>query len=475
MSIAKYMNNPFIIVIFGATGDLTRAKLLPSLFNLFKKGMLPKDFYIYGFARRDLKNEEFHALFPKLMVEDHWSDFVKHLFYQQGNFSELQGYQELIEKLSLIEKKDGIETPKIFYLATPPVHYEEILSKLEETKLSNRTSSRIAIEKPFGNDLATAKHLDGRLSDIFEEQQIFRVDHYLGKENVQNMLAFRFANGIFEPVWNNKFIDHIQVTMSEKNGIGTRGKFFDGVGNLRDVAQNHLLQLVAAVTMEQPKSFTKEDVRDARAKAISAIVPISSESIGASVVRAQYDTYRKEKDVKSDSDTETFVALKFEMDTPRMKGVPIYLRAGKKMNRDVVEISIVFIQTCHVLFKEYGCPEIGNVITIRIQPDEGIKMRFIAKTPGSKLSLAPVEMSFDYEHGFGKKGLDAYEKVLEDILHGDQMLFNRSDELQSSWEFITNILHEWSPSNAPLYSYEDNSIGPKAADDLIENDGRHWL
>lgn len=467
------MNNPFIMVIFGATGDLTRAKLLPSLFTLFKKKLLPKDFYIYGFARREFLDKDFHELFPTLNKDTAWDEFSSHLFYQQGVFTESKGYQELIKKLSAIEKVDGADVAKIFYLATPPIHYEEILQKLAETKLSDKNSARIAIEKPFGKNLTTAALLDKRLAEIFEERQIFRVDHYLGKENVQNMLAFRFANGIFEPVWNNKFIDHIQVTMNEKNGIGTRGKFFDGVGNLRDVAQNHLLQLVAAVTMEQPKSFTKEDVRDARAAAISSIRPITSEELSKSVVRAQYASYRQEKDVKEQSITETFVAMKFQMETARMKGVPIYVRAGKKMEKDIAEISIVFIQTCHILFKEYGCPEIGNVITIRIQPDEGIKMRFIAKTPGSKLSLQPVEMSFDYEHGFGSKNHNAYEKILQDILSGDQMLFNRTDELLSSWGFITGILDGW--NSTPLHKYEDNTSGPKEADELIERDGRKWL
>lgn len=469
------MSNPFVMVIFGATGDLTRAKLLPSLFTLFKKGLLARDFYIFGFARREFSNENFYELFPLLTNDPSWGCFIKHLFYQQGVFSESKGYQELISRLSAIEKIDGVDVAKIFYLATPPIHYEEILQKLEETKLSDRNSARIAIEKPFGKDLATARHLDKELSEIFEERQIFRIDHYLGKENVQNMLAFRFANGIFEPVWNSTYIDHIQVTISEKSGIGTRGKFYDGVGNLRDVAQNHLLQLIAAVTMEQPKSFMKEDVRDARAKAIQSVESIELEKISRNVVRGQYESYHREKNVDQTSMTETFVAMKFFMNSERMRGIPIYARAGKKMEKDIVEISIVFTQTCHILFKEYGCPEIGNVITIRIQPDEGISMRFIAKKPGDKLALQPVEMKFTYQEGFGSKGLDAYEKILLDIMSGDQMLFNRTDELMSSWEFITNILEGWQQKNPELYVYEDGSWGPQAAVDLIENDGRRWL
>lgn len=475
------MTSPFVMVIFGATGDLTRAKLMPSLFGLFKQGLLPKDFYIFGFSRREINDTDFHALFPHLATDSLWGDFSKHVMYQEGIFEDPKGYLALIKKLEAIDSEMGACITRLFYLATPPDNYEPILKNLQSTKLAEGCGqgsnkwTRIIIEKPFGKDLETAQHLDKELSEIFEERQIFRVDHYLGKENVQNMLAFRFANGIFEPVWNNKYIDHIQVTISEKNGIGTRGKFYDGVGNLRDVAQNHLLQLVAAVTMEQPKSFMKEDVRDARAKAIKEIELIEPEDVVKNVVRGQYVSYKDEKSVAPNSSTETFVAMKFFINSERMKGVPIYARAGKKMEKDVVEISIVFTQTCHILFKEYGCPEIGNVITIRIQPDEGIKMRFIAKKPGSKLSLEPVEMKFSYEEGFGSRGLDAYEKVLVDIFAGDQMLFNRTDELMSSWGFITHILKGWEKSEPDVVLYEDGSWGPKQATELIEKDGRHWL
>lgn len=471
----------FVLVIFGATGDLTNVKLMPALFSLFKEGALPENFYIFGFSRREISNKEFHDLFPGLTFDPQWTRFSEHLKYQQGEFENEKGYRELISKLATIDENMGACITRLFYLATPPDNYEVILDNLKATKLAEGCGqgsnkwTRIILEKPFGRDLETAAHLDQKLATIFEERQIFRVDHYLGKENVQNMLAFRFANGIFEPVWNNKYIDHIQVTISEKNGIGTRGKFYDGVGNLRDVAQNHLLQLVAAVTMEQPKSFMKEDVRDARAHAIQAIECIEPDSVSKDVVRGQYKSYLTENNVSPSSQTETFVAMKFFMNSERMKGIPIYARAGKKMGKDVVEISIVFIQTCHILFKEYGCPEIGNVITIRIQPNEGISMRFITKKPGTKLALEPVEMKFVYQDHFGKKGIDAYEKVLLDIMSGEQMLFNRTDELMSSWEFITNILAGWKKTNPPLHTYEDGSSGPKEAQELIEKDGRHWL
>lgn len=488
------MNSPFVMIIFGATGDLAKTKLLPALFSLYKKGELGQEFYIVGFARRPFSDEEFRELILKQFdysnlptgKADNRTEvlkFVENIYYQQGDFNHEQGYQDLIKKLNGFDKHTGACITRLFYLATPPQNYEIILNFLDKTKLSEGCGqgsskwTRLIIEKPFGKDLETARSLDKKLSEIFEEKQIFRVDHYLGKETVQNMIAFRFANGIFEPVWNKNHIDHVQITWGEKKGIGGRGTFFDGVGLLRDVAQNHLMQLVAAVSMEQPSHFSKEGVRDARANAIKAIRCIRPEDVATHVVSGQYEGYKEESYVAKDSRTETFVALKMHVDTPRFSGVPFYLRAGKKLPKDTVEISLVFIQTCHLLFKEYGCPEIGNVLTIRIQPDEGIGMRVIAKKPGSKLSLGTVDMKFSYKEEFGGKGADAYEKVLQDILAGDQMLFNRSDELESSWEFITEILEGWSgkAGSSLIPTYQPGTWGPRKAFDLIEQDGRKWL
>lgn len=463
------------MVIFGATGDLTQNKLIPALFSLFKQKVLPKDFFIIGFSRREISDEDFRNFFQEHSKDKKWDEFASHLTYQNGDFSEENGYLSLIEKLNAIDKKIGACVARFFYLATPPQNYETILGFLNSTKLSEGCGqgsnkwTRIIIEKPFGKDLETAQMLDKKLSQIFEERQIFRVDHYLGKETVQNIIAFRFANGIFEPVWNKNFIDHVQITFAEKDGIKNRGKFFDGVGTLRDVGQNHLMQLLSAVAKEQPRSFTKEDLRDARAKLISSL------RVDGRTVRGQYKSYRSEKDVAPDSDTETFLATKLFVDTPRFEGVPFYIRAGKKMPKNLVEISVVFIQTCHILFKEYGCPEIGNVITFRIQPDEGISLRFIAKQPGGKLALNPVDMHFTYKESFGTKGLEAYEKVLLDIFSGDQMLFNRSDELESSWKLITGILDKWKKDGEKVQVYSEGSWGPKEADELIEKDGRKWI
>ncbi len=475
---------PFVIVIFGATGDLAQHKLLPALFSLYKQGALGEDFFIVGFARRPFTDATYRQMLGDELGHRNkaWEEFSSNIYYQQGMFDEEAGYQELITKLKIFDDKIGACITRLFYLATPPNNYENILHFMKSTKLSEGCGqgsekwTRLAIEKPFGKDLETARNLDKKLADLFEEKQIFRVDHYLGKETVQNMIVFRFANSIFEPMWNKEHIDHVQITLSEKKGIGRHGKFFDGVGNLRDVGQNHLLQLLATVAMEQPRSFERESVRDVRVAAIKAIKPLSPHEISESIVRGQYEGYTSEKDVDPHSDTETYVAMKLHVDTPRFEGVPFYLRAGKGMTEDVVDIKVVFKQTCHILFKEAGCPEIGNVLTIRIQPDEGISLRVVAKKPATRLALGTVTMNFAYEQAFGGHGMDAYEKVVLDILAGDQMLFNRSDELESSWHLISTILQSWEKdSQANVLSYKPGTWGPEEADALLAKDGRKWL
>src|SRR6266568_6383526 len=478
------MNSPFVIVIFGATGDLAQHKLLPALYSLYKNKSIGEKFYIVGFARRELSDEAYREMIGEELKVDNeaeWKEFAENLYYQQGLFDEETGYKAMIEKLNGFDNEIGACITRLFYLATPPDNYETILSYLESTKLSEGCGqgsekwTRLAIEKPFGRDLDTARHLDNLLAKIFDERQIYRVDHYLGKETMQNMIAFRFANSIFEPVWNKEHIDHVQITWAEKEGVRTRGKFFDGIGILRDVGQNHLLQMLATVAMEQPDGFFKESVRDARANAIKAIHCPSPKEVKDVVFRGQYAGYRQEKNVSPDSQTETFIAAKLFVDTPRFRDVPFYVRAGKKMEKEVMEIKVVFKQTCHILFKEYGCPEVGNVLTIRIQPNEGITLRVIAKKPGNTLSLDTVDMHFSYHQSFGSHGADAYEKILLDILHGDQMLFNRSDELDSSWHLISNILKGWEQERGEIPVYDVGTWGPQSAKSLIERDGRKWL
>ena len=475
------MNSPFALVIFGATGDLAYNKLLPALFTLFKQKQLPEDFFIFGFARRDLALSQFAGLFDQFTQDKEWKNFTKHLYYQRGLFDEKKGYEALVKKLEDLDTAMGACITRIFYLATPPQNYDVILDNLYSAKLSegcgqgSKQWTRIAIEKPFGKDLKTAKALDKKLSDIFEERQIFRVDHYLGKETVQNMLVFRFANGIFDPTWNNEYIDNVQITLAEKKGITNRGKFFDGVGELMDMGQSHLMQLIAGVAMDMPLNFSKEGVRDARAKALATIKIIQPQDVEKYVVRGQYEGYTSEKDVDPHSQTETFVAMKFFVDTPRFSGVPFYVRSGKNMSENVIEISLVFKQTCHILFKEIGCPEEGNILKIRIQPNEGISIQIIAKVPGPALQLGTANMHFSYAEEYGTSGIDAYEKILMDIFTGDQMLFNRSDELESSWLFIEKILKGWENSHAKAYLYKSGSWGPAQATTLIEKDGRKWV
>ena len=518
--------NPFIMVIFGVTGDLTCRKLMPALFKMYAEGTLPSDFRIIGFARRNLSQNDFRNMMRrsieeygkvKLKEARHFEEFAKHIHFQQGFFDDGKPYEELVNFLTAFDSEHGHHVMRYFYLATPPSNYETILTNMErsgvaggrpvsgeakpasargygEAKKGNGRV-RILIEKPFGKDADDARKLEGHLARTFHESQIYRIDHYLGKEAIQNIIAFRFANGIFEPIWNKDYIDHVQITMAESAGLENRIGFYEGVGALRDVMQNHMLEMLALVAMEQPRSFSTDSVRDARARAIVAIRPIDEEEAGKYVVRGQYGLgersvisgqrsvrekilgYREEKGVDPKSNTETYVAMKVMLDTPRWQGVPWYLRTGKRLPKDAVEISIVFKQTCHILFREIGCPEEGNILTLRVSPHEGIGVRFIVKQPGHEFKLKDVDMDFNFREVFqDDRMLEAYERILEDIFRSDQMLFNRSDEMEGSWRIINPIIKAWmGDSGGKLHFYTAGSWGPEEADALIEKDGRKWV
>lgn len=501
--------SPLVMVIFGATGDLMHRKLMPALYHLTRDGEISPDIYIVGVGRREITTDQFRELMARSVNESTphkfdlklWQRLVDRMHYQQGKFEDPDMYGALTKLLASFDKELRACVPRFFYLATPPQHYETILTHLHRSKLSEgclpasalaqaklaggqgfAQFTRLLIEKPFGKDLETARKLDQLLGTIFQERQIYRIDHYLGKETVQNILSLRFANGIFEPTWNREFIDHIQITLAENVGVGKRGEFYDGVGTLRDVVQNHMLEMLAVTAMDQPRAFDAQSIRDERVKIMRAIECIDVQDVASSVVRGQYDRFTKEAHVDPHSTTETFVALKLMLHTPRWKGVPFYLRAGKMLGKKVTEISIHFKKPAVCLGDVCLFPEkdvFRNVLAIRVEPDEGIALRLMAKKPGFGMKLAPVEMEFTYANAFGAdEQPQAYERLLLDSIRGDQTLFARTDGIEASWTLISKILDGWKPGaakKAPLHSYVPGTWGPKAADLLIQKDGRQWF
>lgn len=511
---SKYSNSmerlasPFVMIIFGATGDLSKRKLLPSLFHLFHKKALPPDFRIIGFSRRSWGDKDYvefakqailtHAKHTREFDRD-WPRFARHLSYQQGKFDEKCGYQELIEKLAIIDKSFNACVPRYFYLATPPQEYASILDHLDATKLSEGCGqgsdkwTKVMVEKPFGRDFEDAKKLDAKLSKIFNEQQIYRIDHYLGKQTVQNIVAFRYGNTIFDAIWNRQFIDHVQITIAEELGVETRGNFYEGVGALRDMAQSHLLQLLAAVAMK-PTRTAEQAVRDARAAIIKSIKPFKEEEVKDKVVRGQYGSpmsnikyqisnqdqiqksktlsYREEPNVDPDSNTETFVALKLELTDHRWKDVPFYLRTGKRLATKTTQISIIFKEPRLKLFDSPKSHE-TNVLTFRIEPNEGIELGMRAKAVGLDNEIEPIPLSFTYQK---ERALpEAYERILLDCLRGDQLLFTRTDEVLAEWHIISHIVSAWQVEKPRFPNYAPGSWGPASAVNLLRKDGREWI
>lgn len=494
-SVVFSMNSsPFILIIFGATGDLTHRKLMPALYKLVQSGDITDSPFIIGVGRRNLTRAQFQEMMAHAVMhalgDDFdttvWKKITKGLEYQQGTFEDSRVYEDLVKRLAAYDTRLKACVPRFFYLATPPEHYHVILKHLDHSKLAEGCGqgtanfTKVLIEKPFGKDLETARSLDKQLASIFEERQIYRIDHYLGKETVQNLLAFRFANGIFEPTWNRHFIDHVQITLSEDTGVGHRGAFYDGVGALRDVVQNHMLQMLAVTAMDQPIAFDSMSIRNMRVKAMKSIAYIKPQHVARDVVRGQYEGYVDEPHVDPKSRTETFVALRVMLNSPRWKGVPFYLKTGKKLGKKVTEISLHYnkpiVCTGEVcLFPEHKV--LRNVLAIRVQPHEGIVLRLMVKQPGlGMLDLTPSMMHFTYKEAFGEKGTrDAYERLLLDTIRGDQTLFARTDEIEASWKFVTPILESWKQKHIPLSVYKPGSDGPREAEAFIHKEKRNWF
>ena len=485
-----------VLVIFGASGDLTKRKLLPALFHLEQQGQLPENFAIVGVARRPLGNEFAEDMrqgiieFSKVDASDpKLAKFVERIGYYAMSFDDGYGYAGLKAELERVATEKQIGPNRLFYLATAPEYFAGIVENLGAQGMAKPEKGvvRIIIEKPFGHDLDSARELNQQVNAVFNESQVFRIDHYLGKETVQNILVFRFANGIFEPIWNRNYIDHVQITVAETLGIEGRGPFYEKAGALRDVLQNHMMELMSFVAMEPPSSFEAEGMRREKLKVYQAIPSIPVKN----TVRGQYGAgeidgvpvvgYRSEERVNPESGTETYAAVQLEVENWRWAGVPFYLRVGKRLKKRATEISIQFKQPPLLIFDRMAgsgsCPVIHpNLLTIRIQPDEGISLRFGAKVPSApSMAVCPVTMNFDYESAFGKSSGNGYERLLLDAMLGDQTLFAHRDGVETTWALYTPILENWAAKPPEVFpNYAAGTWGPECSDRLLERDGRVW-
>jgi len=487
-----------IIVIFGASGDLTKRKLIPSLFDLFRKDLMPRNFAILGIGRSDYDDQSFREkvtisikIFAKSkpVNQKNLRDFLKHVFYEMMDSNNSEEYEQLKNRLTDLNEVTRANRNYIYYMATTPSIYETVTTNLGEQGLNQQGDGegwkRIVFEKPFGSNLESARALNANLLQIFTEDQIYRIDHYLGKETVQNILAFRFANGIFEPLWNRNYIHHVEVTAAENIGVEDRGEYYDSAGALRDMVQNHLLQLVSIVAMEPPSKFEANAIRNEKIKVFQSLCPILPENVPNQVVRGQYlessirgekiAAYRKEKKVEKGSKTETFVALKFFIDNWRWGGVPFYVRTGKRLPTRITEVAIHFKKTPHLLFtREYPTRYNDNQLFIRIQPDEGILLRFGLKMPGTGFNIKSVNMDFHYKDLGEIEFPDAYERLILDCIHGDATLYARADAVQACWAFVNPILEAWRDNpEIKLYGYTAGTWGPKEASTLF-GEGEDW-
>lgn len=490
---------PCTLVIFGGGGDLSRRKLLPAVFNQAMDGELPNNFAVLGFAieqmddssYRDFARKGIEQFSRQKLEPKFWADFEPRLHYLQGSLDNPEAYTQLKARLETIEASFGIPGNRVFYLAIPPALIETCVRQLKAAGLvmpmdEHSPFSRIIVEKPIGRNLESARKVNATLSENFNEQQIYRIDHYLGKETVQNILAMRFGNVIFEPLWNSRYIDHVQITVAEEEGVGTRAGYYDKAGALRDMIQNHILQLLTLIAMEPPWVMDADVIRDHRQDILNCLRPITAENFDQHVVRAQYGAgfhhgedvpgYRRETGVAQDSVTETYIALKLYIDNWRWAGIPFYIRTGKRMPKRASEIAIQFKSVPPILFNaNRDQPLEPNVLALSIQPNEGLSLKIATKLPGAKLKIFPVKMDFRYGSTFGEQSPEAYERLLLDVMAGDATLFMRRDSVESSWAWVDNILNTWESSRTRwIPEYSAGTWGPLEADRLIEADGRKW-
>jgi glucose-6-phosphate 1-dehydrogenase len=490
--------DPAIFVLFGATGDLSHRKVLPALFQLWRTHLLPHEFTVVAVGRRPYTDEAFRAelkdaldKYSRVQPVDRetWDDLAERIVYHRGDFADPVTYSELAQRLETMDEERGTRGNRLFYLATQPSAFPEIVQQLGRVGLDHERHEggwrRVVIEKPFGHDLDSAIRLNREVGKVFRERQVYRIDHYLGKETVRNLLVFRFGNGIFEPIWNRRHIDHVQITVAESIGIENRGSFYEETGASRDFLQNHLLQLLSLVAMEPPATFEADALRDEKVKVIRAVTELSPAQIHSDVIRGQYGPgwvsakpvvgYRQEAEVDPESETETFIAARLTVDDWRWSGVPFYLRMGKRLPKRATEIAIQFKEVPHKLFKDSATDPEANLLAMRIQPDEGIMLRFGAKVPGLGIDVRNVTMDFTYGSAFQVDSPDAYETLILDALLGDASLFTRADEVEEAWSIVDPIISSWAEMPAPGFpNYEAGTWGPEAADDLLAREGRRW-
>ncbi len=484
---------PCGLVLFGVTGDLARKKLMPAVYDLANRGLLPPGFALVGFARRDWANQDFAVVVKEAVMKyartpfrnEVWEQLAEGFRFVSGEFGDDDAFDRLADCIRELDEVRGTGGNHAFYLSIPPGAFPVVTKQLARSGLSKQDGEswrRVVIEKPFGHDLKSARELNQVVESVFPPDSVFRIDHYLGKETVQNLLALRFANQLWEPIWNSNYVDHVQITMAEDIGIGGRAGYYDGIGAARDVIQNHLLQLFALTAMEEPITFDARELRAEKEKALSAVrLP---KDLDAHTARGQYSRgwqgnepvvgFLEEDGIAPDSTTETFAAIRLDVDTRRWAGVPFYLRTGKRLGRRVTEIAVVFKRVPHLPFDNTATEELGqNALVIRVQPDEGVTIRFGAKVPGTSMEVRDVSMDFGYGHAFTESSPEAYERLILDVLLGDPPLFPRHEEVELSWQILDPITAHWAASGQPE-GYDSGNWGPQSAHDMMARDGRTW-